>query len=154
MIVFGTRPRYKVVDTGQFNCPHCGKPREYQHKHGRNYFTVYFIPIFPIGEAHEFIECTTCGRSYAQDVLKFKPSKPQPDVARLLNDVRTRLERGYSLEYVIADLTSGGLDRDVAHNVVNMAIGESRKTCPQCELTYAASVTMCPDCKVPLISAG
>jgi hypothetical protein len=68
----------------------------------------------------------------------------------MLNAIKTRLDKGYSVEYVIRDLTAEGLDRDIAENTVRMAIGDARKVCPQCGLTYAGSVQKCPDCSVIL----
>ncbi|MDX1991622.1 MAG: zinc-ribbon domain-containing protein [bacterium] len=154
MIIFGTRARFKTVGEGQFFCPHCQTTRNYERKQGKNYFAVYFIPLIPMGDIGEFIECQTCHRTYASDVLKFKPSTPNMgDSAKLLNTVKSRLERGYSVEYVVRDLTAEGLDREIANNVVNMAVGTARKTCPVCGLTYAASVQDCPDDKVALVPA-
>lgn len=152
MIIFGTRTRYKTVDEGQFFCPHCQTTRSYERKQGKNYFALYFIPLIPIGEGGEFIECLTCHRTYAPEVLRFRPSMPNTsDTAKLLNMIKSRLERSYSVEYIVRDLTADGLDRDIAHNVVNMAIGSARKTCPVCGLTYAASITTCPDDKAALV---
>lgn len=152
MIIFGTRTRFKTVGDGQFFCPHCQTTRQYERKQGKNYFALYFIPLIPIGEAGEFIECQTCHRTYAPDVLRFRPSMPNTgDTAKLLNTIKSRLERGYSVEYIVRDLTADGLDREIAQNVVTMAIGTNRRTCPTCGLTYAASVAMCPDDNIALV---
>lgn len=152
MIIFGTRAKFKTIKTGEFNCPHCGKPRKFEHKQTKNYFALYFIPLLPIGDGKEFIECRTCGRTYALDVLAFKPSKPQNDVARVLNTIKVKLDRGFPTEYVVSDLTLEGFDRDVAENMVKVVIGEERKVCANCDLTYAESVAQCPDCQVTLIA--
>lgn len=150
MIIFGTRAKYRTVGTGQFHCLHCMRTRDYERKQAKTYFALYFIPIFPLSDGGEFIECTTCRRTYALDVLNYKPSKPQPDVAQVLNAVKDKLDRGMPVEYVISDLTLEGFDRDVAGNMITMAAGEARRICPKCELTYAASVVICPDCKLAL----
>lgn len=150
MIIFGTRAKTKTVDEGEFYCPHCARERHYERKEIKNYFALYFIPLVPMGESGEIIECQSCGRSYAPEVLDRKLSKPQPDVARLLNTVRARLQKSQPVEYVVSDLTMQGYDRDVALNVVNMAVGEERRQCPKCELTYAPKTTMCPDCMIAL----
>lgn len=151
MIIFGTRARYKTIKTGTFFCPHCQKERHYDHKQGKTYFALYFIPILPIGDAGEFIECQHCGRTYSLEVLNFKPTMPpQNDVARMLNDIKAKLERGMSVEYVIGDLTLQGLDRDIAGNMVKMVTGDRLKECPKCKLTYSASVYRCPDCGMAL----
>jgi hypothetical protein len=145
-IIFGTKVKTEIVGEGEFFCPSCQTQRKYVRKRGKNYFSLYFIALFPLSEAGEFIECQHCGRSYNPDVLKQKLSKPQPDVARLLNSVKSRLENGYPVEYMIRDLTDDGIDLEVARNIVHMAIGDKRKICPQCELTYAPNVLGCADC--------
>ena len=150
MIIFGTKAKYKTIGSGQFFCPHCQKTRNYEHKHAKNYFSLYFIPIIPLNDIGDFIECQSCRMTYKQEVLDFKPSKPQPDAARMLNAIKANLEKGRSIEYVISDLTAEGLDRDIAGNMVTMVIGDSRVVCPECDLTYAASVKSCPDCQAML----
>ena len=105
------------------------------------------MPLIPLGDADEIIECQHCGRSYNTDVLKQKLSKPQPDCwPRLLNSVKGRLENGYPVEYMVRDLTDDGVDLDVARNIINIAICEARKVCPSCDLTYASFVWACSDC--------
>jgi hypothetical protein len=151
MIIFGTRARHKTIKSGKFHCPHCQRERQYAHKQGRNYFALYFVPIFPVGGEEEFIECQSCRRTYAVDVLQYKPAAaPQVDAARLLTAVKERLEKGYSVEYVVSDLTAEGMDREVAASMVTVAVGPQRRVCPKCDLTYAPSVTACPDCTVSL----
>lgn len=145
-IIFGTKVRTQDVGEGEFFCPSCQKQRRYVRKKAKNYFALYFVPLFPVGDAGEIIECQHCGRSYNPDVLKQKLSKPQPDVARLLNTVKARLENGYPVEYMIRDLTDDGIDLDVARNIINMAIGDRRRACAQCDLTYAPNVMGCADC--------
>lgn len=150
MIIFGTKAKTKTVGKGKFNCPHCQREREYERRKAKRYFSIYFIPLIPMDDIGEFIECQTCHRSYSPEVLKYKPSKPQSDTARVLNIVKDRLDRGFPIEYVISDLTQEGFDRDIAKNMITMAGGLGRKTCPKCELTYADSVERCPDCQLIL----
>ena len=152
-IVFGTKTKTEDVGGGEFFCPSCQTKRKFTRKRAKNYFALYFVALFPLNEAGEFIECQHCGRSYNPEVLKQKLSKPQPDVARLLQNVKTRLENGYPVEYMVRDLTDDGLDLDVARNTIEMAIGKQRKTCPDCDLTYAPNVMGCADCDRALRSA-
>lgn len=145
MIIFGSRPRYKTLNSGTFFCPHCQQERTYEHKQARNYFTLYFIPVFPVDSPTEFIECQKCGRTYSEDVLKFKASAPRPDAARFLTSIQENLKRGYSAEYLVRDLTADGMDRDLANDMVNKMLGERPRECPKCGLTYASSVQSCWD---------
>lgn len=151
MIIFGTRAKTKTVGEGEFFCPHCHKERQYERKAMRNHFALYFIPLFPIGETSEFIECQRCHRTYGLDVLNFHPAAPpQNDAARMLNNIKAKLEKGQSVEYVVGDLTMEGLDRDIAGNMVTMVTGGRVKTCSGCGLTYAASVQRCRECGTAL----
>ena len=60
----------------------------------------------------------------------------------MLNGIKSNLERGRSIEYVISDLTADGLDRDIAANMVTMVIGNNRAvshvhtTCSQFDNAY------------------
>jgi hypothetical protein len=153
MIIFGTKAKFETISQGMFYCPHCQAQRSYSLKRGKKYFSLYFIPIIPMGDLGEFVECDACGITYAPAVLTRKVSKPQPDAVRLLNNIKRQLDNGIALEYVVRDLTGEGLDRDVADNLVNTVAGEDRRRCPECDLTYVASITQCQECGTMLINA-
>ncbi len=151
MIIFGMRPRHRTIASGTFSCPHCQHDRTYEHKKGKTYFTLYFIPIIPIADGGEFIECQSCKRTYNLEALKHEVTAPQSDLASVLNNIKSQFERDISVEYVVSDLTAKGFDRDIAHNMVTVVIGDGRKECPRCQLTYPASWDTCPECKVVLV---
>jgi hypothetical protein len=153
MIIFGTKPRMKTIGSGTFYCPRCQTNRQYELKQGKNYFTLYFVPIFPVGDLGELVECQTCHMTFKSDVLKLKPPTPKADLASMLNSVKSNLEGGQSVEYLLRDLVSAGLERDIALNMVKSAIGEQRRQCPNCGLTYAANVNTCSECNVSLNEA-
>lgn len=150
IIFFGTKPRTKVVGSGQFYCPNCQVVRNYERKQGKNYLTVYFIPIFPIGDLHEFVECQTCRLAFKPDVLSYQPPKRQRTLTEMLNALKADLENGMPIEYVVRDLTAAGLDRDIALNNVNAVIGKDHVLCKSCGLSYASHVKQCGSCNQPL----
>jgi transcription elongation factor Elf1 len=154
VIIFGTRVRHKVIGEGKFFCPKCQTQRLYQHKRASRYFTLYFLPIFPVGKLGEFVECQTCGVAYEMSVLNLKgPVQPRPQqatLAQMINSIPNRLKSGIPVEYILRDLTSTGVDRDAALSMVNPHLAAGRKTCETCGLTYAAGVTTCAECKQPL----
>ena len=123
MIIFGTRQRFKTIDTGEFYCPQCRARRSYVHKQARPYFALYFVPVFPVGQGHELIECGTCGTQFAMDVLQATPPQPRPDLASLINGVGRDLAAGQPVEFVIRTLTGHGLDLDAARHVVEGQLG-------------------------------
>ncbi len=147
MIVFGTRPKYKTIDHGQFFCPRCQQPRTYAHKKASRYFTLYFIPIFPMGSMGEFVQCETCHTMFEMGVLQTKkPAAPRAALAQVLNTLGDRLSSGVPVEYLVRDLTAAGLDRDIALKMVHENLGAVTKTCHDCGLTYAPNVTTCVSC--------
>jgi hypothetical protein len=60
MILIGTMNLTRTKSTGDFYCPHCGSLRAYRLRARRPFLTLYFIPVFPIGAAEEFVQCMSC----------------------------------------------------------------------------------------------
>lgn len=73
MIIFGTRGVTSTKETGPFNCPFCGDQRAYHRKSVRRFFTLYFIPLIPLDQLGEYIECITCKQQYTDQVLTYDP---------------------------------------------------------------------------------
>jgi hypothetical protein len=57
-----------------FHCRRCGGDREYRHRSGRRFFTLFFIPVIPLMKTGEFVQCTTCKTRYHMDVLNLPTS--------------------------------------------------------------------------------
>jgi transcription elongation factor Elf1 len=146
MIIFGTRAKTKDLDAGQFFCPHCQEMRQYVRKQARPYFTLYFLPVFPVGKGSEFVECQTCHLAFEPGVLSMKAPERKADLATQINRIKTRLESGTPVEYVTRDLTGAGVEWDVARAMVDAQIGPARNVCDVCGLAYASTVTTCAEC--------
>lgn len=73
MIIYGSRGKNVQVGSGSFFCPRCSSDQHYKQYDVKNYFTLYFIPLIPMGKAGEFVECTACGGTYALDILTYDP---------------------------------------------------------------------------------
>ena len=154
MIIWGSKVRSKKLDEGQFYCPRCQTTRPYHYKRAARYFTLYFIPLIPIKDLGEFVECQSCGSAFEPAVLHARPAQASASggqLAAMLNTLKSRLEEGYPTEYAVRDLTAARLDRDVALKAVTDAIGKTRKTCPNCNLTYAPTVLACRECGRTLV---
>jgi transcription elongation factor Elf1 len=152
-IIFGTKVRQQVIGEGQFFCPKCQSQRAYQHKKASRYFSLYFIPIFPMGKLGEFVECQTCGIAFEPAVLQIRgpvrarhQTTPTENLAQIINSVPARLNRGVPVEYLARDLTAAGVDRDVVMSMIDPHLTSGRKTCQACGLTYAESVSVCSEC--------
>jgi tetratricopeptide (TPR) repeat protein len=46
---------------------------------GRDWFTLFFIPIFPISGVKRFVQCSTCKTSFDADIEQFRRSATMPD---------------------------------------------------------------------------
>jgi len=69
LIIFGFRVFYRTVGQGTFHCQRCGGDREYWHKAGRRWFTLFFIPVIPLSKVGEHVRCAVCGTRYRMEEL-------------------------------------------------------------------------------------
>ena len=69
----GQRGLTSELDRGEFYCPQCRREGRYTLSQARSWFTLYFIPLFPIGGSERFVECHTCGGKFVEDVLEMEP---------------------------------------------------------------------------------
>lgn len=117
MIIFGVRGRLVTLGSGSFYCPRCHGDRQYARKGVRRWFTLFFVPIFPISATTGArVCCDTCKGAFTDDVL----SLPTADAFQAL------LRRSFR-QCAIAVLKSGdpssALARSAAIASVNDALG-------------------------------
>lgn len=73
-IVWGSRGRNKEIGAGDFYCPDCGDHRGYRKIAVTRWFTLYWIPIFPMGKPlGEYVECGACKSTFNERVLQMDP---------------------------------------------------------------------------------
>jgi len=75
MIIFGTTSMDSTKESGAFHCPRCGMQRGYRWISVNRYFTLYFIPLIPMGSAGEYIKCDSCSGTYGTEVLSYDPEQ-------------------------------------------------------------------------------
>ena len=95
-----------VIDTGSFECPKCQQQRSYQRKAIKNWISIYFIPIIPIGSSGEVLQCTKCKievPSKTPPPSQVSDSPTSEDFAEALL-VLVALDRGTPNRTVIAKL--------------------------------------------------
>ncbi len=81
MIIFGTRGIRSTIKEGQFNCPQCEQSMPYRHRKVTKFFTLYFIPIIPLGSAGEYVECGSCKGTFIPRVLNNNSSNKEEFMA-------------------------------------------------------------------------
>ena len=70
ILIWGLRARAKALSTGEFFCSHCGTDRAYVLQQMRRWFTLFFVPLFPVGKPlGEQVRCSTCGTRFAPEAL-------------------------------------------------------------------------------------
>lgn len=70
MIIFGTRGVKSTIKSGDFSCPQCESHNPYRHRKVTKFFTLYFIPIIPLGSLGEYVECKRCKGTFIPRVLE------------------------------------------------------------------------------------
>ncbi|HEX2577453.1 MAG TPA: hypothetical protein VHK88_13945 [Aquihabitans sp.] len=68
LIIFGFRIRFRTTGTISFFCPRCGGDRVGDRRSARRWFTVFWIPVLPLNQVGELVECTTCHTRYEPHV--------------------------------------------------------------------------------------
>ena len=75
MIIWGSKARTKTTDEGNFYCPECKEYKNYELKHVKKYFTLYFVPTFSTGDLGKYIECQSCESTFKESILDNDPKK-------------------------------------------------------------------------------
>lgn len=73
-IIWGSKGVTSNVANGDFHCPNCGTS-PYTHKRVQRYFTLYWIPLFPLNTLGEYVECELCAQGYDPEILAYDPSE-------------------------------------------------------------------------------
>jgi tetratricopeptide (TPR) repeat protein len=88
-------------------CPRCGRDVEMQGKHLRNWFTFFFIPIFPISRKRAFTQCPQCGGQFPlapeqlrQHVQASEQQQNQQSIA-LFNSLRASPANSITLDQLM-----------------------------------------------------
>jgi len=146
-IIYGSRALTKKINEGQFYCPNCDDVDiDYEHKTSRQWFTLYWIPIFPVGSAIEFIECCECKQTFQESVLDIEPPTAEE---RLASEYDDKLDRGYSLEACQESLVDDGMTQDQARDYLEKLVGKDMKyvwKCKDCGERYLEEVVKCKPC--------
>jgi hypothetical protein len=70
LLIWGLRVIYRTLGQGVFFCRRCGGDREYRHRAGRRFITVFFIPLIPLAKTGQHVQCLMCKSRYVTEVLK------------------------------------------------------------------------------------
>lgn len=68
LLIFGFNIRFRTTAHLAFFCPRCGGDRDGLRRTARRWFTLFFVPLIPLNQVGEVVECTTCGTRFEPDV--------------------------------------------------------------------------------------
>ncbi|MBV9122914.1 MAG: zinc-ribbon domain-containing protein [Planctomycetes bacterium] len=142
-IIWGSRGISSTKEAGDFFCPSCDAEEEYLLKQVRRWFTLYFIPLFPIGAAQRYVQCRGCKQTFKESVLDLKPPTQED---RLLSRAYDQLRSGDSLEEVERMLVKKGMTQGEAQEVLEKMCKGQPRHCPSCGRGYLPTVRKCEHC--------
>ena len=143
-IIWGSRGITSTVSDGHFFCPQCNQSDvPYTLKQVRPFFTLFFIPIFPIGSAERYVECARCRGTFREAVLELRPPT---EGERLLAMLYDELQTGTPVEVVQNKLKSMGLSEEDSASLIEKLTEGKTWTCPACGNRYVAAVKRCTQC--------
>jgi uncharacterized membrane protein YebE (DUF533 family) len=73
MILWGTRGLKSTLEKGEFHCPRCGPDKSFKLVAINRWFTLYFIPILPMGQAGQYLECQACSGTFDEQARNYDP---------------------------------------------------------------------------------
>jgi hypothetical protein len=127
-IIFGAKTVKKPVKKGLNLRKHCGRChflsdlREHSH---RQYFTLFFIPVFPISKGESFLVCNRCGASFyirAEDYMA-------ADMGSLLDATKKESAPVAERMVIVCDYCEGRLR-------IPMTGRRILVTCPHCKRKF------------------
>jgi uncharacterized Zn finger protein len=62
VLIFGYRTKVLILVTLNYICDTCGIPAAHRVVRRRQWFTLFFIPVFPLGPGSFTDTCINCGR--------------------------------------------------------------------------------------------
>jgi hypothetical protein len=113
-IIWGSRGITSSLSAGDFHCPQCDEARGYDLKQVRPFFTLYFIPIFPVGAPTRYVECRRCGGTFKEGVLDYEPPS---EGQRILSGLYREMRAGASVENVKEKLQGAGVPAEQAEEM-------------------------------------
>jgi zinc-ribbon family len=149
IILIGSKGKTTSVAHGQFFCPHCLGTQPYERKKVINYFTLYFIPLFPTHQLSEYVTCQVCRSSYPTTVLE---RSVKPGAQEVVATARAQLEAGHAAQSIVNGLLEAGSSPQDAALAIYAAADRKLSVCNNCRWLYAGNLAYCSNCGLKLVA--
>lgn len=80
LLIFGVRIRFRTIGTVAFFCPRCGGDRQGDRRTARRWFTLFWLPVVPLDQVGEVVECSTCH-------TRFEPAVAEAPTTAALSEI-------------------------------------------------------------------
>lgn len=148
MIIWGSTGLTAELGSGRFYCPRCDHPDSgYQLKSVRRWFTLYFIPVFPISGHERYVECKHCRQAFDERVLDLEPPSAPRASEEEVDDVLTEMDFGASAEKTAARLEKLGVSAADTDRLIDNYTQGKVWHCDTCSSHYSNKVKDCPKCR-------
>ena len=118
MLIWGLKGKQQLLSEGQFFCPKCNNIRHYKQKSVSRYFTLFFVPLFPLKKLGEYVECQSCKCGYETKVLE--PASQQ--LLKMVAITKYSLLRGTPLDDVKSRLMEAGAKGETVDVIIEKAL--------------------------------
>ena len=96
MILFGKNKGVtSQISKGDFHCPTCDSSQNYNLKRVRRFVTLYQVPVIPLEQLGDYVECLSCRDTYKPKVLEstvdLSPKQFQAEYHAAIKEVMIRM---------------------------------------------------------------
>ena len=109
ILLFGSRT---IVSNGSSPpvrtvCPKCGRESDLQSKSYRSWFTIFFVPVFPLSGKHALSQCPLCGAQFRvspeeiRDRLLAGSRQQNQQAIAMYNSLRTSPANSITLDQLL-----------------------------------------------------
>jgi hypothetical protein len=104
--------------------------RGYRWINVNRFFTLYFIPLIPMGKAGEYIKCDSCGGTYGTEVLDYNPERDRAEtvaairrllVLLLVQARKTGPDKVEALRHVLHEYLGEDVPASLVHQEMQQA---------------------------------
>lgn len=137
MIIFGTTSTRKLLEAGNFHCPHCDRQTSYEKRRAKQWGHLYWIPIIPMEEHPPYVECKVCKNTYIARVLdqnkdaervraEFERAAGLVMAKMVLADGKVDVSEKEEMRDILGRISGGSVEPEVVESLIAEARNDNR----------------------------